>query len=117
MVGSCRIPLDQLILARSDFVIDTDVAEQLDALRFISSVHDAITGDLSDLPHVQEFLSGLEQTTTTELGGPHRAVDGGPAAQWSARLTTHGIGNGRISEIDPTTIEAEYHRDGRGRAH
>merc|ERR1711871_1263058 len=105
MASGCRIPLDQLILARSDFEIDADVAKQLDTLRFISSVHDAITGELSDLPQVQDLLSSLELTTDVELGGKYRDVDGGPAAQWSTRLTTHGIGNGRIGGIDPTAIE------------
>ena len=108
--------LDQLILARPNFAIEADVAEQLDTLRFVSSIHDAITGKLSDLPQVQHFLSSLELTTSTELGGPYRDVDGGPEAQWSARLASHGIGNSGIAEIDPTNIEAEYHRDGRGRA-
>ena len=115
-VGSHSVPLEQLLLAPSGFTIDADVTQQLETLRFISSVHDAVTGELSDLPMVQDFLSGLESTTTTELGGPYRATDGGSEAQWSARLHNHGIGDGTIAGVNPVTVEEKYHRDGRGRA-
>jgi hypothetical protein len=115
-IGSHEIPLEHLLLPPSGLAIDDEVANQLETMRFISSVHDAAVGKLSDLPRMHGFLSAFETSTTAELGGPYRASDGGLDAQWSARLQTHGINDSAIGGVNPVVVEESYHRDGRGRA-